>query len=110
GMFADITASAFADQTSDVNFGAGLGEREKRRPEPDLRFLAEQFFGQVINGLFQIGEAYVFIYKNAFYLVEHAMRARRNSFVAENAARHNGTDGRLVVFHDAHLHRRSMRS
>ena len=46
----------------------------------------------------------IFVNKNSFYLVEHAMRPRRNSFVPENAARHNGADRRLVVFHNAHLH------
>ena len=93
----------------DVNLCTGFGKGEIGGTQPDFR-LAEHFGGEILQGLFQIGKAYALVHIKPFHLVEKAVRPRRNGFVSVNPAGRNGADGRLVVFHIAHLYRGGVRA
>ena len=67
---------------TDVHFRAGFGEREVRRAQADFRFRSEHLLGELQQDLLQVGERYVLVYIQAFYLVEEAMRTVADSFVA----------------------------
>ena len=58
--------------------------------------------------LFQICERYIFINIESFDLVEEAVCASGNGFVAVYAPRADDANGRFLRSHDASLHRRSV--
>ena len=97
-------ALAAADEAAQVDLGAGLGEREVRRPEAGVHALAEHRRGEVVEGALEVGHRDALVDDEALDLVEH--RAVRGVVLvgAEDAAGRDDVDGRLPGEHRACLH------
>src|SRR5690606_40229413 len=108
-MLAYVAAFAFTNKTRDIDFSTWFCEREERRTEPDLDVLSVHLLREVVDRLFQICEANVAVYIQTFDLMEEAVRARRDGFIAINPSGHDGADRRLLLLHQADPDRKSTR-
>ena len=93
-----------------VHFGGRLGERKIAGPQARLCFGAEKFAREIIHGAFEIAEGDVRIHGQAFDLVEHVAVRRVGIIAAIDFARDDDAHRRLLLFHGANLHRRSVRA
>ena len=107
-MLADVAALAATDVARDVHLGRGLGEGEIGRTETHLGAFAEELLHEVVQGLLQVGKGDVLVDVKALNLVENAVGAGRDGFVAEHAARGDDADRRLMGLHHANLHTRGV--
>ena len=109
-MLADIASLASAEVAGDVYFGRRFGEREIGGAHTDPALLAEHLFGKVEDTLLHVCERDIFVDVESFDLMENAVRAVRDSLVAEHAARANYANGRFLVLHRADLNRTGVRA
>ena len=65
----------------------------------------EHFLGEEQQYLLQVGERYILVYIQGFYLVEEGVRTVADGFVTIYTARANDADRRLGVFHHTALYR-----
>ena len=105
---ADVAALAAAEVARHIDLGRRFGEGKVRRAHADRGVLAENLLGEVEDRLFQIGERHALVDIESLDLVEDAVCAVRNRFVAENAARADHPDRRLLPLHRPHLNRRGV--
>ena len=93
-----------ADVAAHVHLGGRLREGEEGRSHADLGLGTEHLAGEQEDGLLEVGEGHVLVDVETLHLVEDAVRAGADGFVAEHAARADHADGRLHPLHGAHLH------
>ena len=82
-VFAESTAITCTNVAGDVHFGRRLCEGEIRGTQADLRVGTKHFSCEGEEHLFQVGERHIFVDVQAFHLVEKAVCASRNRFVAQ---------------------------
>ena len=99
GVLAEAAAFTAADVTADVHLGAGFCEREVAGTQTDFRIGAEHLTGKGEEHLLQVGERYVLIDIQAFYLMEEAVGTGADGLVAIDASRTEDAERRLVGFH-----------
>ena len=58
----------------------------------------------MIQGLLEVSKTYIPVDVKAFDLVKKTMSAGRDGLIAVHPSRHDGTDGRLLIFHQADLY------
>lgn len=88
-MLAERASFASAEIAADVHFGRRFSEGEEAGSETYLGFGSEHLAGEVEESLVQVGEGDVLVDIEGFDLMEEAMRARGDGFVAVYAS---GTD------------------
>ena len=93
-----------ADVAAHVHLRRRLGEREERRTHADLRVGSEHLAGEEQDGLLEVRESDILIYIEAFHLMEDAVGARGNRFVAEHASGADHADREGIFLHRTHLH------
>ena len=100
----DFQPAATAERSGlDVDFEAGLGEREKVRAESEFGVFAEQFTEKVFERSSQIPKRDVLVDKKSLHLVELG-EVRRINFVAPICgARRNDANRRRAMLHGADL-------
>lgn len=108
GAFADVAALAAADIARDIHLGRRFGKGEVGGAKANLGLFAEHFFGEIEEGLFEVGESHLLVHIEGFDLMENAMGASRDGLVAEDPTRGDDADGGLVVLHDTDLDGRGM--
>lgn len=89
GVLAERASFASAEIAADVHFGRRFSEGEEAGSETYLGFGSEHLAGEVEESLVQVGEGDVLVDIEGFDLMEEAMRARGDGFVAVYAS---GTD------------------
>src|SRR5581483_10451217 len=94
-VFANVTTLTMANYTGYIHLCTWFSKRKERRTKAYFCFFAKHFLNKVIKRLLQVGKRNIFIYVQAFYLVELAMGPCRNSFITVNAPRRNCANGRL---------------
>ena len=75
GTLADVAALAAADIAADVHLCAGLGEGEVRGAHAYLGVRTEHLAHEYQDGLLEVGEGYIFVHIQPFYLMEYAVGA-----------------------------------
>ena len=105
GVLAKVAACAAADVAGNVHFCGRLREREVRGAQTDAHLIAEHTLREVEQSLFHVGKRHVFSHIQTFHLMEDAVGARGDGFVAEHAAGADHADRRLLLLHGAHLQR-----
>ncbi len=93
-----------ADVAAHIDLRGGFGEREVGRAHADLGVRAEHLAGEQEDGLLEVREGDVLVDIEALHLVEDAVRAGADGFVAEHAARADHADREGLGFHRTHLH------
>lgn len=104
GVFAERATLSATEVAGDVHFGRGFSEREVARTQADLGFRSEHFAGKVEQSLAQVGERDVFVNVESLHLMEEAVGAGRDGFVAVDTSGTDDADWRLGLFHHAALH------
>ena len=100
---ADVAALAAADVAADVHFGAGLGEGEVGWTHADLGIGTEHLAYEDQDALLEIGKRHVLVHVQTLDLMEDAVGAGRDGFIAEYPAGADDSDRGLVVLHSPHL-------
>ena len=72
-MLTETATLAATDETGDIHLSTGLREGEIRGAQTNLRVWAEHLLGKAEQYLLQVGEAYVLVDIESFYLVEEAV-------------------------------------
>ena len=103
GPLADVAALASAEVARNIDFGRRFGEGEVRGSHTDDGLFAEHLLGEVEYRLLHIGERHPFIDVEAFDLMENAVSAVRDGFVAEYSSRADDADRRFLLFHCSDL-------
>src|SRR5262245_12998893 len=103
---ADRAARSRADEAAQVELERRLGEREERRPQPDLDLLAEDLGQQFPQRRDEVPDVDLAVDDDALDLVERVLVRRVERLVSEHAADRDGADRRLARLHGADLDRR----
>src|SRR5690348_15865997 len=98
-MLANSAAFPSANETTDVHFGTGFSKRNVRRTEAHLTISTKHFLSKVLKCLFPIGETYIFINIQTFYLMEKAMRPCDDCFTVVHPSGTNDMDRQFTFFH-----------
>ena len=107
---AGARAAAAAEDAGDVEFDAGLGEREIAGAEAGFYAGTEKLFDEIFDGAGEIAEGNVCIHGQSFDLVEHEGMRGLRIVAAIDLAGNDDADRRLALFHGANLHRGSVRA
>src|SRR5699024_3333240 len=95
---------AFANRAGDIHFSRRLRKGEIGRAETNFRVDTIQLLYEIIQGLLQVGEGYIYIHMQALTLVEEAMCTGRDRLVRVSPSRHNGTKRRLAHLQHPNLY------
>ena len=96
-----------ANEALNIHLGARLGEREETGPEPEPCLLSEHLMDKDREHPFQIRKGDSLVHQKSFDLVKHG-RVGRIRIPPVNGARRNNPDGRALLLHRPHLHRRGV--
>ena len=107
-MLADVATLTATDVAGDIHLSARLCEWEVARTETNLGICTKHLTGKGKKYLLKVGETYILIYIETFYLMEETVSAGADSLVTVNAARAEHTDRWLMSFHIVSLVVRSM--
>src|ERR1700731_473884 len=117
GAFAFRTGSATrgsscstAEGAGDVELDARLGKREIAGPEARFHAGAKKLFYEIFDSAGEIAEGDVGINGEAFDLVEGEGMGGVGIVAAIDLAGNDDANGRLLLFHGANLHGRSVRA
>src|SRR5947199_4053860 len=108
-MLAHVTTATTTDQAANIHLCTRLGERKIGRTETHFYILAEHFLHKEVKCLLKVGKTYIFIYIQAFYLVEEAMRTGADSLIAIYTTRAYYPDRWTLRFHYPCLYAAGMR-
>src|SRR5258708_6559565 len=115
GSFAFRTRSAVgcsacsaAEGAGDVELDARFGEREITGAEAGFHARAEELFYEIFDGASEIAEGDVRVHGEAFDLVEGEGMRGVGIVAAIDLAGNDDANGRLLLFHGANLHGRSV--
>src|SRR5260370_478229 len=108
GSAAVCGAGSSAEGAGDVEFDAGLGEREIAGPEACLYARAKKLLYKIIDGAGEIAEGDVGVDGQAFDLVKDEGVRGVGIVAAIDLAWDDHTHGRLLLLHGANLHGRSV--
>ena len=98
-MLAEVATLTATDVAGDIHLGTGLCEWEVARTETNLGICTKHPTGKGKEHLLEVGETYVLICIETFYLMEETVSAGADSFVTVNAAWAEHTDRWLMGFH-----------
>ena len=114
-MLAESAALTAADKARNVHLCRGLRKGEVAGTKTNLGVGAEHLLGKRQEHLLQVGKRDVFIYIQAFHLMEETVGTGRDGFVAIDTSGADHTNGgrqlavfRMHVFHDTSLNRRGV--
>ncbi len=93
-----------------VRFGGRLSEREMVGAEPHNGVFAVHALNQDFQRPFQVGKRNPFVHNQPFNLVEQRGMGGIHRVRTVNPPGGNNADGRLLLFHHAHLHGRRLRA
>lgn len=80
-MLAEVTALATADVAGDIHLCTRFCEWEVARAQADFGICTEHLASEGEEHLLEVGEAYVLIYIETFYLMEETVSAGADSLV-----------------------------
>ena len=106
GLFADPAALALAERTGDIDFRAGLGEREEARSEARFGLFTKKLVVEDLERAFQVRERDPFIDNQSFDLMKHRRVRRVQVIMSEDAPRTDDADWGLLPFHGSNLNGR----
>lgn len=107
-MLAEVATLTATDVAGDIHLGTRFCEWEVARTETNLGICTKHLTSKGKEHLLEVGETYVLIYIETFYLMEETMSAGADSLVTVNAAWAEHTDRWLMSFHIVSLVARSM--
>ena len=107
-MLAEVASLATADVAGDIHLCARFCEWEVARAQADLGICTEHLASEGEEHLLEVGEAYVLIYIETFYLVEEAVSTCADSLVAIYSSWAQYADRWLVGLHIVSLVVRGM--
>ena len=107
-MLAEVATLTATDVAGDIHLGTRFCEWEVARTETNLGICTKHLTGKGKEHLLEVGETYVLIYIETFYLMEETVSAGADSLVTVNAAWAEHTDRWLMSFHIVSLVARSM--
>ena len=107
-MLAEVATLTATDVAGDIHLCARLCEWEVARAETNLSICTKHLTCKGKEHLLEVGETYILIYIETFYLMEEAVSAGADSLVTVNAAWAEHTDRWLMSFHIVGLVVRSM--
>ena len=98
-MLAEVATLTATDVAGDIHLGTGLCEWEVARTETNLGICTKHLTGKGKEHLLEVGETYVLIYIETFYLVEEAVSTCADSLVAIYSSWAQYADRWLVGLH-----------
>src|SRR5882724_8706104 len=104
------SAGSAAEGAGDVELNRGLGEREIARPEARLHRGAKKLLHEIFDGAGEIAKGDIGVHGEAFDLVEGEGMRGVGIIAAIDLAGNDDAHGRLLLFHGADLHGRSVRA
>src|SRR5712664_4188445 len=110
GSAGSCGASSAAEGTGDVEFDARLREWEIAGAEAGFHARTEKLFYEILDGAGEIAEGDVGIDGEAFDLVKGEGVGGIGIVAAIDLAGYDDAHGRLLLFHGANLHGRSVRA
>src|SRR6266849_139779 len=110
GDFQPLFAHLPGERAAEINLEAWLGIAEIVRTKSNPCLRAHQLLEHELDGAFQVTDGNVAVYVEALHLVESRVVRGVRVVAAIDAARHDDTHGRLLLFHHADLDGRSVRA
>ena len=107
-MLAEVATLTATDVAGNIHLCTRLCEWEVARTETNLSICTKHFTCKGKEHLLEVGETYVLIYIETFYLMEETVSAGADSLVTVNATWAEHTDRWLMGFHIVSLVARSM--
>ena len=107
-MLAEVATLTATDVAGDIHLGTRLCEWEVARTETNLGICTKHLTGKGKEHLLEVGETYVLIYIETFYLVEEAVSTCADSLVAIYSSWAQYADRWLVGLHIVSLVVRGM--
>src|ERR1700722_3359680 len=109
-LLAHVAALAAAEHARRVHFHGRVGERKIAGSQARFYFRPEEFAHEIFDRALEIAKGDVRVDGQAFDLVKHETVRRVGIIASIHFSGHDDAYGRLLLFHRAHLHGRSVRA